>query len=49
MGRQDDHPSQAEGEDPRRPGSGEDRPNIGHPSQAEGEDPARSGDDAGDA
>lgn len=33
------HPSQAEGEDPDRPGTGTDAVTDGHPSQAEGEDP----------
>ncbi|MCK6081074.1 hypothetical protein KZX37_10400 [Microbacterium sp. EYE_5] len=31
-------PSQAEGEDPARPGSGDAPETAGHPSQAEGED-----------
>jgi len=35
----DAHPSQAEGEDPNRPGTGTDAQTDGHPSQAEGEDP----------
>jgi hypothetical protein len=37
--RNDEKPSQAEGEDPDRPGQGEAQP-TGKPSQAEGEDPA---------
>lgn len=32
-------PSQAEGEDVERPGTGDGPPATGHPSQAEGEDP----------
>jgi hypothetical protein len=40
MGIEDEHPSQAEGEDPQRPPSGEDAPEHDHPSQAEGEDMA---------
>lgn len=35
----DNHPSQAEGEDPSRPPSGGGSGETGHPSQAEGEDP----------
>ncbi|MFS0867065.1 hypothetical protein AB3M83_06985 [Microbacterium sp. 179-B 1A2 NHS] len=34
----DAKPSQAEGEDPSRPGSGDGAEETGHPSQAEGED-----------
>ncbi len=42
----DEHPSQAEGEDPQRPPSGDDAPQHDHPSQAEGEDRARTATDA---
>ncbi len=47
MREQNDHPSQAEGEDPDRPPTGDPVPETGHPSQAEGEDPADR-DDAGE-
>lgn len=46
MNEQDQHPSQAEGEDPQRPPSGQDAPEHDHPSQAEGEDV--TADDAAD-
>lgn len=36
--RDDNHPSQAEGEDPEREGAGSAELREGHPSQAEGED-----------
>ncbi|MFE7845959.1 hypothetical protein ACFUTX_12310 [Microbacterium sp. NPDC057407] len=38
---EEEHPSQAEGEDPDRPNTGEEPPEEGHPSQAEGDDPDR--------
>jgi hypothetical protein len=36
-GQDDDHPSQAEGEDPSDPADASVKPADGHPSQAEGE------------
>lgn len=46
MSDRDSKPSQAEGEDPSRPGSGDAPEAEGHPSQAEGED--GEGDDPSD-
>jgi len=40
-----DKPSQAEGEDPERPSSGDAPDSNGKPSQAEGEDPDRPDDE----